>query len=85
MSEGTTYQGTSVVLVAPLTHSSYAVILLPGLPLLDVRPAEFPVLFRLIGAVEEALTLLALREVQVELHDVGAVAIEDRGAPPRPK
>ena len=51
-------------------------VLLPEFPLLDVRKADFPVLFRLIDALKEALSLLLLREMEVELDDTGSVVVE---------
>ena len=51
-------------------------VLLPEFPLLDVRKAKFPVLFRLIDALKETLSLLLLREVEVELDDAGSVGVE---------
>ncbi len=51
-------------------------ILFPEFPLLDVRQAEFPVLLRLVNAGQKALSLLVLREVQVELDDPGSIAVE---------
>ncbi len=64
--------------------------MLPEFSLLDVRKAEFPVLFRLIDAVQEALSLFFLRKMQEELDDPGAVAMQmlskfdDRPIPPLP-
>jgi hypothetical protein len=49
---------------------------LPELPLLNVRKADFPVLFLLIDALKETLSLLLLREVQIEFHDAGSVVME---------
>ena len=37
---------------------------------------EFPVLFRLIDALKEALSLFLLREVEEELDDPGSVDVE---------
>src|ERR1019366_8052761 len=51
-------------------------VMIPKLPLRDIRSAEFPVLFRRIDAFEKALSLLLLREVQEELDDAGAVRVE---------
>ena len=51
-------------------------IVLPELPLRDVRKAELPVLFRLVNTSQETLALLFLREVEVELHDAGSVDME---------
>jgi hypothetical protein len=50
--------------------------MLPAFPLVNVREAEFPVLVRLINAFEESLPLLVLRQVQEELDDPGAVAMQ---------
>ena len=50
--------------------------MLPEFPLLDVRQAEFPVLFRLVDARQKALALLLLGEVEKELDDAGSVAVE---------
>src|SRR6202034_1139256 len=41
-----------------------------------VRLAEFPVLFRIVDAREEAPALLLLGEMQEELDDAGAVAVQ---------
>ena len=43
---------------------------------LEVGQAELPVLLGLVDAVEEALALLLLREVQEELDDARAIAME---------
>src|SRR6202790_4434825 len=51
-------------------------IVLPEFALLDVREAEFPVLFRPIDAVDEPLALLFLGKVQEELYDPRAVAVQ---------
>jgi hypothetical protein len=40
------------------------------------RRAEFPVLVRVVDALEEALALLVLRQVQEELDDARAVAVQ---------
>jgi hypothetical protein len=49
---------------------------LPVFSLVNVRKAEFPVLLRLINAIEESLSLLPLRQVKEELDDPGAVSVE---------
>ena len=49
---------------------------LPELPLLNVRKTDFPVLFLLIDALKKALSLLPLREMEVELYDTGSVVME---------
>ena len=51
-------------------------VMLPVLPLVNVRDAEFPVLVRLINALEESLSLLCFRQVQEEFDDPGAIAVE---------
>ena len=51
-------------------------ILLPERAFLQVRKGELPVLLRVIDALEEALALLLLREVEVELDDAGSVSME---------
>jgi hypothetical protein len=51
-------------------------VLHPEVPLRDIRNAEFPILFRLINAFEETLSLLLLRHVEVEFDDTGSVAVE---------
>src|SRR5665811_2473778 len=51
-------------------------IVLPEFSLLDIRNAEFPVLFRLVDAFEKALALLLLRQVEIELYDADSVAVE---------
>src|ERR1019366_1663546 len=48
----------------------------PEVPLRDIHNAEFPILFRLIDALEETLSLLLLRQVEVEFDDAGSVAVE---------
>ena len=48
----------------------------PEFSLLDVREAEFPVLFRRIDAFEEALALLFLGEVQEALDDAGSIVVQ---------
>jgi hypothetical protein len=40
--------------------------MLPVFPLVNVREAEFPVLVRLINALEESLSLFVLRQVEEE-------------------
>jgi hypothetical protein len=50
--------------------------MLPVVPLVNVREAEFPVLVRLISAVKESLSLFVLRKVKEELEDPGAVRVE---------
>jgi len=49
---------------------------LPEFPLRDVRETELPVLFRLVDTRQEALALLFLREMEVELHDASSVDME---------
>src|SRR5664279_3860697 len=49
-------------------------VLLPEIPLLNIRQAEFPVLLRFIDPRQKALALLLLRQMQVELDDAGFVA-----------
>ena len=51
-------------------------IMLPVVPLINVREAEFPVFVRLINALDESLPLLVLRQVKEKFHDPGAVAVE---------
>jgi len=52
------------VLVA-LRQASYALhVMLPVFPLVNVREAEFPVLVRMVNAIEEALSLFFLRQVE---------------------
>ena len=51
-------------------------VVIPKLPLRDIRSAEFPVLFRRIDALEKALSLLLFREMQEELDDDGTVRVE---------
>src|ERR1019366_5922533 len=51
-------------------------VLLPKLPLLNIRKPEFTILFRHIDALKETLSLLLLREVEEELDDAGSVAVE---------
>jgi hypothetical protein len=50
--------------------------MLPVPALLDVRLAEFPVLFRIIDAREKALALLLLGQMQEELENASAVVVE---------
>src|ERR1035437_5383387 len=51
-------------------------VLLPEFPLLNIRKAEFPVLFRHIDALKKTLSLFLLREVEEILDDAGSVAVE---------
>src|SRR5512147_2492401 len=51
-------------------------VVLPELALFEVGAAEFPVLVGVVDAREEPLALLLLRQVQEELDDAGAVAVE---------
>jgi hypothetical protein len=51
-------------------------VMLPVFPLVNVREAEFPVLVRLINALEKSLSLFVLRQVEEELDDPGAVTVE---------
>ena len=48
----------------------------PEFALLDVGEAELPVLVRLVDAGEEPLALLLLGQMQEELDDPRAVAVE---------
>jgi hypothetical protein len=48
----------------------------PVLPLVNVSQAEFPVLIRIINAVEKSLSLLALRKMKEEFDDTGVVTME---------
>ena len=50
--------------------------MLPKFPLIDVGRADFPILVRLIDALQEAPSLFLLRQVQEEFDDDGAVAAE---------
>ena len=75
-SAGTTYQGACLVLVALRHFLIHPHVVLPEFSLLDVRHAEFPVLFRFVDAVEEPLALLLLGKMQEELDDPGAVAVQ---------
>ena len=64
-------------MLVALRHSSYAVMYCSQYSaLVHVREAEFPVLVRIVDALEESLSLLFLREVQEELYDSRAVAVE---------
>jgi len=49
--------------------------LIPEFPLLDVGKVKFPVLFRLVDTLKEALSLLLLRKVEVDLDDTGAIEV----------
>ena len=51
-------------------------VLLPEFPLLDVSEGEFPVLFRLVDALQKTLSLLLLREMEVEFDNARSVAVE---------
>jgi hypothetical protein len=51
-------------------------VLLPVAALPDVAAAEFPVLLRIVDALEEAPALLLFRQVQEELQDARAVAVQ---------
>ena len=51
-------------------------VMFPVFPFVNVGEAEFPVLLRLIDPIEEALTLLVLRQVEEDLNDPGAVTVE---------
>src|SRR5664280_690838 len=51
-------------------------VLFPEFPLLDIRKAEFPVLFRHIDALKKTLSLFLLRDVEEKLDDAGSVAVE---------
>src|ERR1035438_148232 len=62
-------------------------VVFPVLPLVNVCGAELPVLFRLIDALKESLSLLIVRKVQEYLDDLCGVAmkvllqIDDRAKP----
>ncbi len=75
-SAGTTYQGASPGACRTEAFLIRLHVVLPEFSLLDVRKAEFPVLFRLVDACEEALSLLFVREVEEELDDAGSVDME---------
>jgi hypothetical protein len=49
--------------------------MLPVFPLLNVREAEFPVLFRFVDAREESLALLFVRKVEENFDGPGSAAI----------
>src|SRR5665647_3197855 len=51
-------------------------VLLPEFSLLNIRKAEFPVLFRHIDALKETPSLFLLREVEEKLDDAGSVTVE---------
>ena len=51
-------------------------ILLPELSFLDIRRAEFPVLFRLIDALDESFSLFVLREMEKKLDDACSIGVE---------
>jgi len=51
-------------------------VMLPVVPFVNVREAEFPVLVRLINALAEALLLFVLRQVEGDLDDPGTVTVE---------
>ena len=51
-------------------------VMLPVFSLVNVREAEFPVLVRLINALEKSLSLFVLRQVEEDLDDLGAVMVE---------
>lgn len=46
------------------------------LPFVNVRLTEFPVLVRLVNAHKEALSLLVLRQMEKDLDDTRAIAVE---------
>src|SRR4029077_8074522 len=48
----------------------------PELSVGHVRRVEFPVLLRIVDARDKALALLVLRQMQEDLDDPGAVAME---------
>ena len=50
-------------------------VLLPEFPLLNVPKAQFPILFLLIDALKETLSLFFLGEVEEESDDTGSVAV----------
>jgi hypothetical protein len=62
-------------------------VVFPVVPLVNVCGAELPVLFRLIDALKESLSLLIVRKVQEYLDDLRTVAmkvflqINDRAIP----
>src|SRR5665213_3021560 len=51
-------------------------IMRPVFPLVNVSEAEFPVLVRLIDALQESLSLFMLRQVKKKLNDPGAATVE---------
>src|ERR1700684_4648729 len=51
-------------------------ILLPVFPFVNVREAEFPVLVRLVDALEETLSLLVFGEMEEDFDDPRAVTVE---------
>ena len=51
-------------------------VVIPQFPLSDVSETEFPVLRRFINALEQALSLFVLRQVEEELDDPGAITME---------
>src|ERR1035437_7282215 len=51
-------------------------VLLPEFSLLNIRKAEFTVLFRHIDALKKTLSLFLLREVEEKLDDAGSVTVE---------
>ena len=59
-SAGTTYQGAIGVLVAFKHRLVCFHVLFPVIPFVDVRKAEFPVLFRFINSFQEAFSLFVL-------------------------
>ena len=50
--------------------------LVPECPLLHIRETELPVLVRVVDARQQATALLLGRDVQEELHDARAIAVQ---------
>ena len=74
-SAGTTYQGAwrCSSLRGSLVRAH---VVLPARPFRDIAGAELPVFRRVLDARQEAPRLLLLREVEEELHDARAVAVQ---------
>ena len=51
-------------------------VMSPVLPLVNVGEAEFPVLIRIVNAIEKSLSLLSLRKMKEEFDHAGIVAME---------
>jgi len=47
-----------------------------SISLVNIREAEFPVLVRIVNALEEALALFFLRQMEEDLDDPRAVPVE---------